>query len=308
MSNAKDILEKLKQRREDAEVIKAYWEGVLPGIGNLPESQLQGWMQRFGLATIIAGLDAAVIKRSKLDAKGEKLGVQEAVDYASGAMRETHFEAMPEEERRAYVDKMLAISAKRSEAGKKGRAKQLAEGAKTCREFAQVCPDLPDVARPLPSGNGFGFDVGSGSGPALASAGASGDAVALGGGSAAEKRAVTPLGKTKTETAKPETNPAAVSSSLANRKTVQTEKPKTKTISTAAGRRTPPPGFNSWSNAERLEWQDCTCGATPHASPSGVWFWHADGCPMKVKAKAAVAGYECMDCGSNDPDHRCISV
>lgn len=162
MTKATDLLEKLKQRREDGEAIKAYWEAVLPGIGNLPESQLQGWLNRFDLHVIVAGLDAAVIKRSKLDAKSEKLSVQEAVDYASGAMREAQFESLSEEERRAWVAKAARIHEVRSAAGKRGRAKQLAEEAKAARDFAQASPDLPEVAQPLPNAYGFGSGVGSG--------------------------------------------------------------------------------------------------------------------------------------------------
>jgi hypothetical protein len=119
MTKASDLLEKLKQRREEAEAVRAYWADALPSIGTLPEPQLQGWLQRFNLDIIIGGIDAAVILRSKRDAKGEKLPTQEAVDYASKSMHEAHFEAMPEEERQKYAEKAAHIREVRSAAARK---------------------------------------------------------------------------------------------------------------------------------------------------------------------------------------------
>jgi hypothetical protein len=284
MAKAKDILEKLKQRREDAEAIKAYWEGVLPEIGSLPESQLQGWMQRFALGTIIAGLDAAVIKRSKLDAKGEKLNVQEAVDYASAAMREAHFEAMPEEERRKFTEKMVAISRKRSEAAKKGNQKRWHSNDDQ-REVATISDGLRQDAMPLRTGSGSGSGFGSGSAAAFASERATASASATAGGFAATKTATIPLEKTETEiqtqTPKPKTNPAGASGLSAN------QQPKAKTIKTAKGEQPKPYSFDSWTNVQRTEWIACTCNPDPCFEDGD--FVHKDGCAVKALDKAVAA-------------------
>jgi len=147
--NPQELKETMRLRRETAQMVREYWAEMMPKLGEIPEPQLQGWLSRFDLDTMIEGINAAMIVRSKQDAAGKKTSVQDAVNYASGAMNKL---------RPADPEKTARISAARSRAGKIGRAKQLSE-------FAQSCPDLPKVAQPLPPayvyGFGSGFDVAS---------------------------------------------------------------------------------------------------------------------------------------------------
>lgn len=270
MSKAKDILEKLKQRGEEAETVRAYWAETLPGIGQLPEPQLQSWLSRFELDAILGGLDAAVNQRSKLDAKGEPMTAPAAVSFASAVINRLHLEGLPEAEREKIKAHREHIRSVRSAAGKLGRAKQLAEEVEACREVAQVCPDLPEVARPLPNAYGFGFEVG------FASASATEHAAA------AEKSkpaaAAPPAARSEEKaTAKPETetNPAGASGLL--------PKQTLKTIKTARGVLPRPKSFDSWTNVQRTEWIACTCRAFDFGTI------HSRGCAANAQAKAAAA-------------------
>lgn len=201
----KDLIEKARKLREIREAAQTYWGEMLPGLGKVPEPQLQSWVSRYSLESIAYGVDSAVSLCSKASAKGSATSLQGAVDYASGAMRKAHFEAMSAEERHAHIDKMVAISLKRSEAGKKGNEKrwhssQTESEAKMCDEAtksagngnsqqlaqndATVCDDLRPVcdvsdtvvevefAFEVAGGFGSGFESvpGSGSEAVLAAA------------------------------------------------------------------------------------------------------------------------------------------
>jgi hypothetical protein len=135
MSKAKELLEKLKRRREEAEAVCAYWAEVLPNLGHVPEAHLQSWLGTFDFDTIVAGIDAAVVQRSKRQAKDDPMEAGQAVLYASAVMRNLKYKSLPEEERER-------IRAAKSEAGKKGNAKRW-QGQ---REVATVCDDLRQSA------------------------------------------------------------------------------------------------------------------------------------------------------------------
>ena len=163
-----ELKDKMAARREMAQMVREYWAEMLPDLGGIPEPQLLGWINRFDLDTMVQGINAAMIIRSKQDAAGKETSVQDAVNYASGAMNKL---------KPVDPEKAARISEARSKAGKAGRAKQLAEGDQAVKEFAQVCPDSPKFAQPLPPDNDYGFAVGSDSG--FASAPVSGSAGVL---------------------------------------------------------------------------------------------------------------------------------
>lgn len=146
MNKAKDILEKLKQRREIADAVRAYWADVLPDIGLLPEPQLQSWLGKFDLDAMIAGLDAAVTQRSKRDAKGDPMTAAEAVNFASAVMNRLHLEGLPEAEREALKATKDRIREARSAAGKRGNEKRWHSES----EVATTCDNLRSLATPLP--------------------------------------------------------------------------------------------------------------------------------------------------------------
>jgi hypothetical protein len=143
MSNAKETLERIRQWREMKEVVGAYCTEALPDV-QLSAAQLQGWVSRWDLETILAGLDAAIIQASKRDAADNPMTGADIVKFASAVMNREHIESLPAEERQAREAKKAEISAKRSAAGKAGRAKQLSD-------FAPACPDLPGFAQGLPT-------------------------------------------------------------------------------------------------------------------------------------------------------------
>jgi hypothetical protein len=60
-----ELKDKMAARRETAKMVKEYWADVLPGLGDIPEPQLQGWINRFSVDTIIDGITEAIIIRSK---------------------------------------------------------------------------------------------------------------------------------------------------------------------------------------------------------------------------------------------------
>jgi hypothetical protein len=153
MSNARDVLQKIKQRKEDAEAIRAYWNEVLADLGEIPSAQLQSWLGTFDLDTIITGLDRTVIQRSKREAKEKPMDAGQAVRYASAVMHSMRLETLPEHERQAIADRKARISAKRSVAGKVGNEKRWHSEP----DVAKVCDDLRSdamVLRPSYSGSG----------------------------------------------------------------------------------------------------------------------------------------------------------
>jgi hypothetical protein len=234
-----ELKEKMRLRRETAEMVKEYWAEMMPKLGDIPEPQLQGWLSRFDLDTMVEGINAAMIIRSKQDAAGKKTVLQEAVNYASGAMNKL---------RPVDPEKAAHISAVRSEAGKKGGRKRLQNQQEAVQEFAAVCDDLPKICSALPkiasglnngpdtdsdSGFDFGFDSGSAVDCAHEVASLPPDAA---------RRTVVHEQEQKK---KPE----------AKVKTVEPTPP----VVSAAPKTAPdgtlyPEGFDSWMNTERLDW------------------------------------------------------
>jgi hypothetical protein len=222
-----ELKQKMAARRETAQMVREYWAEMMPDFGGIPEPQLLGWINRFDLDTIVQGINAAMIIRSKQDAAGKETSVQAAVNYASGAMNKL---------KPADPEKAARISEARSKAGKAGRAKQLAEEAKAHGGFAQGHPDLPEVAQPLPPDNDYGFGVGSGSGFAFVpvSGSASVPAAAFAfedervprSTSSASPTAANAVEKKKEQT-NTNTNPAGAPSVLANQEQKQNQNPDT---------------------------------------------------------------------------------
>jgi hypothetical protein len=145
--NPKELLEKLKHKREEAEAIRAYWAEKLSGL-KLPEEHLQSWLITYDFETIAIGIDAGAIQRSKRLAQRKPMTAEEAVLYASAAMRDKRYEAMSDDEK-------AHIHAVRSEAGKKGNAKRweakkqkFATGSDNLRSFAMGCDGLPATLTP----------------------------------------------------------------------------------------------------------------------------------------------------------------
>ncbi|HEV2289925.1 MAG TPA: hypothetical protein VGR81_13355 [Candidatus Acidoferrales bacterium] len=299
MSKA-DILEKLKQHGEAAEIVRAYWAETLPGIGQLPEPQLQSWLIRFELDAIVGGLDAAVNQRSKLDAKGEPMTAPAAVSFASAVINRLHLEGLPEAEREEIKAHREHIRSVRSAAGKLGRAKQLAEEVEACREVAQVCPDLPEVARPLPNAYGFGFEVG------FASASATEHAAAP---EAKPAAAAPPAAQTeekdnsKTKNRKPK-NCKQCGAALSRDKSHLCENPPA-VSSLEAGR-----GKTKTNPDRYTRYEGCECYAQIEELD-----YHADTCPLAEKTKAVAkpsdpGRYEGCNCiaeceGSDNHDDLC---
>lgn len=145
MNKAQDILEKLKQRREEAKAVTAYWDEVLADLGTLPSAQLQSWLGTFDLDTIIAGLDRTVIQRSKREAKDKPMDAGQAVRYASAVMHGLRLEGLPEHERREIAERKAKIrQARRDAANKRWHAP--APSSENLHDFAS---DLHPVARDL---------------------------------------------------------------------------------------------------------------------------------------------------------------
>jgi len=228
MGKAQELLEKLKRRREEAEAVCAYWAEVLPNLGRVPEAHLQSWLGTYDFDTIVAGVDGAVIQRSKRFAKGDPMDAEQAVRYASAVMRDLRYKAMPEEERKVLEERKARIHEVRSAAGKAGRAKQLQQGAQACREFAQVCQDLPDVAQPLPN-TYTGSSSGSGSSSLSSSHTHTAASASQAKPAAAAPPVSHPLGKAEEKT-QTNTNPVGALglSKTANQDNTKTEKPKGK--------------------------------------------------------------------------------
>jgi hypothetical protein len=206
---ASELIEKARQRRQDGEAIKTYWADVLPNCGAVPEEHLNSWLGTFDFDTIVAGIDATVIQRSKRKAqhdlgKGEPMTPAQTVLYASATMRNLRYKSLPDEEREAIAERKAAISAARSAAGKKGNEVRWSQP-----KVATVWDDLRSdatVLRTTLTGTGSGSSSFSSTCTATLTDSPT---------EKAKAKAALPK-KEESQTPKPKTNPAGASGLSAN--------------------------------------------------------------------------------------------
>jgi len=259
MSKASELLQKLQQQRENREAIQAYWLELFPERGELKQTQVNSWLTQYDFDTIIAGLDAAVIKVNKVDhavdagKSSEEMTASRVVKYASMCMRNA---GLTDEERQALDDKREALRAARSAAGKKGNAKRWGEPTKVgddLRSDPTGCDVLPRY-----TGTGTGTDTSTSTDTGT-------------GRSAASPRSSDPFEEKKEQT-KTNTNPVGASGLSAN----QRQNKPTPTPAPA-----PAPVKHSWKNCSK-------CGDPLYRSENHV-------CAVKAKCTCYCADFGTPD-------------
>lgn len=242
-AKAQALLDKIKQQNENVAAIQQYWTSLFPDFSVPSTITTLAWLQRYDFETVVAGLDAAVIQASKR-LEDEPMTAEQAISYASATMRDKHRETLsPEEQERRKHSKT------RSEAGKKGaqarwKNKDASDNKAETANLPSNVMSLPSDAKALSPA----YACSNVYAPALATAHATAVEHASKPTAATPPVTLAPLAAARTaiqslkENLEPRTE-TGVSKFPPNKKTKQ-----------APDGAAYPQGFDSWSNADRLEW------------------------------------------------------
>jgi hypothetical protein len=93
-SNAKALLARLQQQREETAAIQAYWSDTFPTFPELPASQVRVWTNLYDFETVVYGIDVALQQQSRrAQAVAERkqgaavMKMLDVIKYASGVMK-----------------------------------------------------------------------------------------------------------------------------------------------------------------------------------------------------------------------------
>jgi hypothetical protein len=275
MSKASELLQRLQQQHENREAIQAYWLELFPERGELKQTQVNSWLTQYDFDTIIAGLDAAVIKVNKVDhavdagKSSEEMTASRVIKYASMCMRNA---GLTDEERQALDDKREALRAARSAAGKRGNAKRWGEPTKVADDLRSD-PTGCDVL-PRYTGTGTGTDTSTSTDTGT-------------GRSAASPQSSDPFEEKKEQT-KTNTNPVGASGVSPTKREEQNQKPTPTPVSA--------PVKHSWKNCPkcgdplyRSENHVCAVKCTCFCAEYGDTE-HYHGCAVTLAANTAKYG------------------
>lgn len=243
MSNAQELLARLKQQKEEIEALQQYWGEYFPD--SLTNVQAKAWLDKYPFDTVVAGLDAAIVQINKRAQTDEPMDAADVVRYASAAMRNI---AMPEEERNARHAERVESGRKGGQARvPKGRYHGLNKASKSFKELERASPELDGASKSLPCyGSGSGSSSHSFSCTETDSAEAKPSSLrSLPPSPSATAARSTPNEEQKQNQKNPEPTPSGPLGAGANKN----RKPKT-----AADGTPYPQGFDSWANSTRLDW------------------------------------------------------
>ena len=130
MTNATQLLAKIAQQKEEIEAIQQYWASIFPTFEVLPPTQAKVWLDKFPFECVVAGIDAMVVQANKRLQAKQPMTAEEAMAYASAAMRDS---GLTDEQR-------AAKHAERVESGRRG-GKNRARNWRQENGYKQ--PDLP---------------------------------------------------------------------------------------------------------------------------------------------------------------------
>jgi hypothetical protein len=273
----------IKQLTQQKNELKDVWDYL--GIDTpFPDKQVRQWLLEFDVDEIGSAFQVL--------AKREDI-VNDTVAYIGKVLRNAKLMNMTVEEREAKVSALRslagAIGARRKH---EAEMKAIREGF--ARNLPQVCQKLPEVSQPFASEKGLEVEVGFG-----------GERVSeqereqeLKAATPPAPSALCSTAKEEKQKTKPKPEPTQKTNNgvgvSANRDQKQNQKPKI--IKTAMGDRPKPQGFDSWTNTERVEWMNCTCGAEMKQEPDGFrYFVHNGACAVdnggNVKAHKPAVRY-----------------
>lgn len=93
-NKARELLDRIAQQKEEAEAIQQFWKDMLPEVGIPGGGQCRVWLQQYGFDTVVAGIEAMLVKHNRDSAEEPEQGreprawdAHDAVRYASACMR-----------------------------------------------------------------------------------------------------------------------------------------------------------------------------------------------------------------------------